>query len=111
MGVDKEKIEEIKNNYQMRTKSEIETAKEDNADFSSEDESKIRSKFELEEKASIQKLFDLGPKKLFKLGLSNNPHGWRRGITKSPTSSTVPKRRKQNKIARKTRAQQRKQNK
>ena len=108
MGVDKDKIKEIEMNYQMRAKSEIETAKKDNDEFDIDDEKKIKLRLKNEEESSIQKLFDLGPKKLFKLGLSDNSTGWRRGYTKSPTSKTVPKRRKLNKLARKTRAHQRK---
>ena len=108
MSVDKDKIEEIRENYRNKADHEIELAKKENDSFGDSDENKIRNKYAYEEEQSIQKIYRLGPKRLFQLELSDNPNGWRRGYTKSPIRKGVERRRKQNKMARKTRAQQRK---
>jgi hypothetical protein len=107
MSVDKDKIEEIRQNYREKAEHEISLKKKNDETFGSTEEETIKEKFNRESDQTINQIMNMGPKRLFQLNLSDNPNGWRRGYTKSPIGKGVAKRRKRNRMARKSRAQQR----
>ncbi len=101
--VDGDKIQELRDNYRKKAEHEIMLATKDNTDLTDKDMEIIRDKFDFEAEQSIQKIIKLGPKRMFKMGLSNDPDGWRSGYTKSPVSKRATQRHKKNKASRKQR--------
>ncbi len=108
LNIDGNKIQELRDHYGKKAEREIMLAKNDDTELSDEDIKVIENKYEYEAEQSIQKILSLSPEKMFKLGLSHNSEGWRTGYTTSPISKRVEKRRKQSKIAKKTKRKNRK---
>lgn len=107
--IDGNKIGEIKDYYDEQAKREIAKAinDPDTEELKDDDIQAIKNKWKFQANEHISVLFTLGPKKLHKLGFTLDPNGWRTGYTKAPIENRTKPRRAKNKLARKTRREQR----
>ena len=106
--IDGNEIQKVKEHFKKRTDSEIRQAINNGTELGSEDIKAIQSKHDFECQKTINKFFTLGPKELNRLELSFNLNGWRSGYTKPTIKSKKLKNRARNKIARKSRRDNRK---
>jgi len=67
----------------------------------------IKKNYNISEQEAEEYLISLGPKKLTKLGVLDNSFSWRDGYTKKSVDKRVKERRKKNKMAQKSKKQQR----
>lgn len=97
------KLEEIVNAGQAYAEQEIRDAKAAGTEMTEDDENAIRQKYSYLTQREIKGLINMGPQKLFKLGLTEDVQGWRSGYTKPTLASRKKERRAKNKLARKAR--------
>ena len=108
LRVDGHKLQEIKDHYQEMAKREIARAVNDpDTDLKDDDIEAIKNKYKYQSNQKIAQLLEIGPKRLFNLGMAFEADGWRTGYTKAPIKNRVAPRRAKNKQARKTRREQR----
>ena len=93
------KIEELKVTFDQSAEQEIEAAESKGDELSDEDLKVIRSKYTYKCDQLVKRIFNLGPKRLWKNDFMDGD-GWRAGFTKPPLSKRVKARRKKNKAAR-----------
>ncbi|KFZ25566.1 MAG: hypothetical protein KQ78_02254 [Candidatus Izimaplasma bacterium HR2] len=105
--IDGHKIQEVKDYFNRLAEHEIDNAKSDGIEFKEDDIIAIKNKHTYNAESRISQIFELGPKKLFKMGLALDPHGWREGYTKPSLKMRVQKRRDRKKFTKKTRKAQR----
>ncbi len=107
--VDGKKLQEVKDRFQEYIKREIAKAINDpDTDLKDDDVEAIKNKWKFVSKKEIEKIVSMGPEKLFKSGFALVSDGWREGYTKPLIKDRTTKRRTKNKIARRTRKEQRK---
>jgi hypothetical protein len=115
---DGNKIQEIKDHFTklgdqeiIRMRNHLREVEEDPERELMEDEvAQARQKFKYQEIQYLYNLLMMQPKQLHMSGFGFNTEGvdgWRTGYTKSPIKKRVQKRRTQNKIAAKSRREQR----
>jgi hypothetical protein len=100
--IDGYKIQEIKDYHSEQSKREIAKAINDpeTDELKDDDIEAIKNKWKYMSNQQVQKLLDINPERLYKLGFAHQPNGWRAGYTKPTLASRVAKRRAKNKIAR-----------
>ena len=106
--VDGIKVGEIKDHFNKLADEEIAKATADGTELKHDDLAAIRNKHTYQAVQLLVKIFDTGPKQMFKAGFAHDDHQWREGYTKPTVASRVAKRRKKNKNARAARKLQRK---
>lgn len=109
--IDGHKIQEVKDYFNNFAEREIDNAKADDIELKKDDILAIKNKHSYNAMSRISQIFDFGPKKLFKMGFTLDPNGWREGYTKPSLKIRVQKRRDRKKFAKKTLKEQRRKNK
>lgn len=108
--IDGRKIQEIKDRFEEMALNEIDRAVNDpDTDELVDDDIKaINEKWKFVANKEIEKIKRMNPEKIFKSGLAVTSDGWREGYTKPSLESRKTKRRAKNKLARKSRKENRK---
>jgi hypothetical protein len=118
MRPDGNKLQEIKDLYAKKGDIELskmlakvrEVEEDPERELMDDEIQGIRQRFQFEQTKHLMSILMLQPERMYKLGYGHSVDGhggWRSGYTKSTVASRVAKRRKQKKIARKTRQLQR----
>lgn len=108
--IDGNAIQQIKDHFEEMAKREIAKAVNDpeTDDLQDDDIEAIKNKYKFMSNQKVAQLLEIKPKRLVQMEIGHiMGSGWREGYTKSPIKKRVEKRRKQNKIARKSRKVQR----
>lgn len=107
--VDGNAIQQIKDHFQEMAKREIARAVNDpETELQDDDIEAIKNKYKFMSNQKVSQLLKINPKRLIQMEIGHiTGSGWREGYTKPLIKDRIKKRRAKNKVARRTRKEQR----